>query len=189
MLSILLVIAGQVAVAPTPDPPDLAAYIAEVRAAGATEDAQGALEMVTSIIAGDSLLEFRKGESGEYGNSYSNATCMKPGLSSEEMASLRKEAADRRAPVLKALRHFADTDGSGFISSKEGWSVRRTFEFGAKLSFLVEKEGRDKDRLCKLLHVGASEFDASVERYSALVKALAGVPVRYLPPAVALEGS
>jgi len=187
MLSILLVIAGQVAVTPSPDPPDLAAYIADVRAAGATEDAQGALQMVAGIIAGDSILEFRKGESGEYGNSYSSATCMKPGLSKEELASLRKEAADRRAPVLKALRFFADADSSGFVSSKEGWAVRHTFEFGAKLAFLIEKEGRDKERLSKLLHVGASEFDASVELYSALVKALAGVPVRYLPAAVALE--
>mgnify|MGYP001767637750 CR=1 FL=1 len=187
MIPILLVIAGQAAAAPMPDPPDLAAYIADVRAAGATEDAQGALQMVASIIAGDSILEFHKGDSGEYGNTYSTATCVKPGLSKEELATLRKEAADRRAPVLKALRLFADGDGSGFISSKEGWSVRSTFEFGAKLSFLVDKEGRDKDRLCKLLHVGASEFDASIERYSALVKALAGVPVRYLPAAVTLE--
>ena len=187
MLAILLAIAGQVNATQTPDPPDLAAYIADVRAAGATEDAQGAIQMVAGIIAGDTVLEFRKGDSGEYGNSYSSATCAKPGLSAEELASLRKEAADRRNPVFKALRLFADADNSGFISSKEGWSVRRTFEFGAKLAFLVEKEGRDKDRLCKLLRVSGPEFDASLERYNALVKALAGVPVRYLPPAIALE--
>jgi hypothetical protein len=187
MLSLLLVMAGQISAAPTLDPPDLAAYIADVRAAGATEDAQGSLQTVAGIIAGDTILEYRKGDTGEYGTSYSSTSCPKPGLSAEELAQLRKELADRRSPIFKVLRVVADADSSGFVSSKEGWSVRRTFEFGAELSFLVEKEGRDKDRLCKLLHVTASEFDASLEHYRAMVRALAGVPVRHLPSAVALE--
>ena len=134
-------------------------------------------------MTGDTLLQFPKdADSGEYGNSYMNTSCVKPGLSTQELAQLRKDAEDRTRPVLKVLRSVADSDSSGFISSTEGWALRRNFEFGAKLAFLVEKEGKDKERLLKLLHVTPAEFDSQLAAYSRLVTAFSSTPVRFLPP-------
>ncbi|MHB1048035.1 MAG: hypothetical protein ACYC4P_18695 [Thermoanaerobaculia bacterium] len=182
MLAVTLALLAQMASSSPADPPDLLAYIDKVRSAGATEDAQGSIHMVAGIMTGDTVLQFPKdADSGEYGNSYMNSSCVKPGLSSQELAQLRKDAEDRTRPVMKVLKSVADADASGFISSAEGWGLRQTFEFGAKLAFLVEKEGKDRERLLKLLHVTPAEFDSQLAAYSRLVTAFSGTPVRFLP--------
>ena len=187
MLTLTVVLLAQMASSVPADPPDLVAYVEKVRSAGATEDAQGSLHMVAGIMTGDTLLQFPKdSDSGEYGNSYMNTSCPKPGLSTQELAQLRKESEDRTRPVLKVLRTVADSDTSGFISTAEGWALRRNFEFGAKLAFLVEKEGKDRERLLKLLHVTPEEFASKLAAYSRLVAAFSGTPVRFLPPAPVL---
>ena len=187
MLTVTVVLLAQMASTLPADPPDLVAYVEKVRSAGATEDAQGSLHMVAGIITGDTLLQFPKdADSGEYGNSYMNTACSRPGLSTQELARLRKDSEDRARPVLKVLRSAADADASGFISSAEGWALRRNFEFGAKLAFLAEKEGADRERLLALLHVTPAEFDGQLAAYSRLVAAFSGTPVRFLPPPPAL---
>jgi hypothetical protein len=72
--------------APQQLPCDLEAYIEEIKQAGATEGAKGSIDMVVSIMVGDELLEFPKNsETGEYGNSYRSASCLKPGLSNSTL--------------------------------------------------------------------------------------------------------
>ncbi len=188
MLLATIVLLAQTVSPPPPDPPDYLSYIAEVKAAGATEDAQAELLMVAGMMAGETVLEFPKNEeTGNYGMKYNSTTCPRPGLSKEELARLRKESDDRIAPILKTLRSVADADHSGFISSKEGSAVRRTFEFGARLSYLAKAEGPDRNRLCKLLPVTPAEFDRQLLAYAAFVKAFSGTPVRYLPPVPTLQ--
>jgi hypothetical protein len=179
----LLVLTGLPLLAePAAQPPDFLSYVEEVRKAGATEEAQSALLSVAVIMVGDSVLDFPKDpKSGEYGKSYRSTSCPRPGLSKEARSKLAEDAAARREPVLKRLREIADADHSGFVSTREGWEVRLTFEFGAELADLVPKEGTDRSMLCKLLHVTPAEFDQRLQGYSSLVKAFSGMTLRYLP--------
>lgn len=182
MLALLILFASPVVVEPRAEPPDFLAYVEEIRKAGATEEAQSALFGVAVIMVGDSILEFPKDpKTGEYGKSYHSTSCPLPGMSKEARSKALEEASTRREPVLTRLHEFADADNSGFVSTREGWEVRRTFEFGAELSALVAKEGTNRSVLCKILHVTPAEFDELLERYSSLVKVFSGTTVRYLP--------
>jgi hypothetical protein len=182
MLTLLILAALPLVAEPKADPPDFLAYVEEIRKAGETEEAQSALLSVAVIMVGDSILEFPKDpKTGEYGKSYHSTSCFLPGLSREERLKALKETSTRREPVLRRLREFADADHSGFVSTREGWEVRRTFEFGAELSALVPKEGTDRSVLCKLLHVTPAEFDELLKKYSSLAKAFSGMTVRCLP--------
>ena len=182
MLALLVLFALPLVVEPKAQPPDFLAYVEEVRKAGATEEAQSALLTVATIMVGDSVLDFPKDpKSGEYGKSYRSTSCPMPGLSKEARSKLAEESSTRLEPVLKRLREFADADHSDFVSTREGWEVRRTFEFGAELATLVVKEGTDRSVLCKLLHVTPAEFDERLQGYSSLMKAFSGMTLRYFP--------
>ena len=182
MLALLALFVSPLVVEPKAQPPDFLAYVEEVRKAGATEEAQSALFSVAVIMVVDNVLEFPKDpKTGEYGKSYRSTSCPVPGLSKEAKARLAEESSARREPVFKRLREIADADHSGFVSTREGWEIRRTFEFGVELATLVTKEGTDRSVLCKLLHVTPSEFDERLRGYSSLVKVFSDVTVRYLP--------
>ena len=182
MIAQLLLAATPLVATPPAPPADFLAYVEEVRQAGATETARSELVMVASIMAGTSVFEFRKDpQTGSYYQSYRSTSCPAPGLSAAERQKLFAEITARVEPVLKRLRAFADTDRSGFVSTAEGWEVRRTFEFGAELAALVPQEGTDRATLCKLLHVTPAEFDRRLEAYNALVRWFAGTEVRFLP--------
>ncbi|HVN76937.1 MAG TPA: hypothetical protein VMT19_11505 [Thermoanaerobaculaceae bacterium] len=188
MIALLVLAASPLLAEPPAQPPDFLAYMEEVRKAGATEDAQSALRTVAWIMVGDAIIEFPKDpETGGYGHSYRSTSCPAPGLSKEAREKLVADAVARTEPVLKRLREFADTDRSGFVSSREGWEVRLIFEFGAELADLVPKEGTDKAKLCKLLNVTPAEFDQRLEAYRSLVRWFAGMKVRYLPPIPAMD--
>jgi hypothetical protein len=187
---IALVILGLSALAgePPAQPPDFLAYVEEIRRAGATEEAKSALRMVAGMLVGDGVIEFPKDpETGLYGRSYRSTTCPAAGLSKEAREKLVADINARLEPVFERLKQFADTDHSGFVSTREGWQVRSTFEFGAELAALVPNEGRDKTRLCKLLHVTPAEFDQRLSAYRALVQWFTGTKVNYLPPAPVID--
>lgn len=163
-------------------PADQAAYIQQIRDSGMTEDARSAIEMVAAILVSDTILSFPKDEkSGEYGNSYSSASCLKPGLPQSEVARIRQEQVQKRAPVIARLKSIADSDCSGFVSSKEGWELRSVVQFGLKLAFLVKAEGPDIAKLQKLLHVSPGAFSAKLTAYRLIVAQLSDIPSVYMP--------
>jgi hypothetical protein len=163
-------------------PADLAAYMQEIRDSGMTEDARGAISMVAGILVGETTLSFPKDEkSGQYGNSYSSAFCLKPGLPQSEIARIRQEAAQKKAPVIARLKVIADSDCSGFVSSKEGRELRSVVEFGLKLAFLLKNEGPDVAKLQKLLHISPEAFSAKVTAYCRVVAQLSDLPSVHAP--------
>ena len=190
MLGLLVLFATPVAVGARPQPADFLAYVEQVRMAGATEEALSALGTVADIIVGDTVLEFPKDPvSGRYGKSYRSTTCPAPGLPEEARAKLAREASARCEPILERLRALADADRSGFVSTREGWGVRVTFEFGAELAALVAREGTDRSVLCKLLNVTPAEFGERLRAYASLVQGFSGLDVRCLPAVPPLPGS
>jgi hypothetical protein len=190
MIGLLFLAVSPLLATPPAQPPDFLAYIDEIRKAGASEDAQAQLRGVASIMVGNSIIDFPKDPvTGRYGKSYRSTSCPAPGLSREAREKLLADAAARVEPVFKRLREFADTDHSGFVSTREGWEVRLTFEFGAELADLLPQEGKDKAKLCKLLNVTSSEFDQRLKAYRSFVEWFANMKVRYLPPVPAIGTS
>ncbi len=190
MLGVLILLAAPIAGAAPPQPADFVAYMEEARRAGMTEDARDNLNMVAGIMVGSTVVEFpRDPASGGYGRAYRSTSCPAPGLSAEARAKLDREWAARREPVVTRLREVADADRSGFVSTREGWELRRTFEFGVQLAALVPREGADRARLCKLMNVVPAEFDQRLAAYAALVRAFAGLEVPFLPAAAAVPPS
>jgi hypothetical protein len=179
--SMVLLASGITAVTP-PAPADFSAYVEEVRKAGMTESARGDLRMVAGIMLGGTVVEFpRDPASGGFGRAYRSTSCPAPGLSAQARAKLAEEAAAREAPIVERLREVADTDRSGFVSTSEGWELRRTFEFGIQLAAMAPREGGDRAKLAKLMNVTPAEFEQRLTAYGALVRAFSGLPVRYLP--------
>lgn len=190
MLGALILLASPIAGAAPPQPADFVAFVEEARRAGMTEDARDNLNMVAGIMVGGTVVEFpRDPVSGGYGRAYRSTSCPAPGLAAEARAKLDREWAARREPVVTRLREVADADRSGFVSTSEGWELRRTFEFGVQLAALVPREGTDRVRLCKLMNILPAEFDQRLAAYAALVRAFAGMEVRFLPAASAVPPS
>ncbi len=187
MLGTIVLLASGITAGTPPLPADFSAYVEEVRRAGMTEDARGNLIMVAGIMVGDSVVDFpRDPASGGYGRAYRSTSCPAPGLSAEARAKLARELAARHGPVIERLRAVADADRSGFVSTNEGWELRRTFEFGAQLAALVPLEGADTAKLAKLMNLTPAEFERRVAAYGALVRAFSGMDVRFLPAVPAL---
>jgi len=179
MVFVTLFVAVRILAQAAPVPADLAEYLEEIKRSGASESARSALEMVATMVLGETILTFPKdAESGEYGMRYGNKTssCPTRELSAEEKARLQADWDRRLQPVFRVLREAADKDLSGFVSTAEGSELRRVYEFGAYLSFLAEHETHDKARLCELLHVSPQRFDSSLASYRALVPKLYGMP-------------
>lgn len=161
MLGTIVLLASGIRAGIPPVPADISAHMMEeVRRAGMTESSRSDLLMVAGIMVGGTVVEFPSDPAtGGYGRAYRSTSCPAPGLSAQARAKLAREVAVRREPVIKRLREVADTDRSGFVSTSEGWELRRTFEFGVQLAALVSREGTDRAKLCKLMNVSPAEFE------------------------------
>ncbi len=163
-------------------PCDLADYIEEIQRSGATESARGNLDIIARILVGETILTFQEdAESLQVGARYSNAFCFKPGMSPEELSLAREASRRKTAPVLAVLRRAADTDQSGFVSTKEGVELRRIFEFGVKLAFVSTGGRSDKAERSRLLEVSESEFETCLKSYQQLSSGLARIPDITIP--------
>jgi hypothetical protein len=169
-----------------PLPPDFVAYVEAVRAAGASESAQGDLKMVASILTGERVLEFPKDDDGDYtGESYRSKACPPPGLTPDQLDRWYDEKSKKLDPILAKLEELADADHSGFVTNPEAGDLRRAFIVGEKVAFLAEKETSDPHRLQELVRLEGTKFWTPLARYDSLVKALDGTPgisIRPLPP-------
>jgi hypothetical protein len=163
------------------DPADLARYIAQIRADGASETAQSSLETVAAILVGETLLEVSIEDDGSVGRSYSSTACPPPNASQAQLAAFEEEQDRKVQPVMQRLRRLADTDRSGFVSTAEGLKFRRDFETGFEIAALAKKDGIDSARLRDLLHMDDAALRTSIARYRQLVAELDGVPNLTIP--------
>lgn len=101
---------------------DLDEYVALIRESGMSESAVGSVGTVATILSGDTTFRATRGEDGSPGRSYGPPT-------HATQAVLASRAASREAWT-EFLKDQADTDGSGFVSTKEGQALRRRVETG-----------------------------------------------------------
>jgi hypothetical protein len=165
-------------------PADFTTYVEEIRAAGATEFAQSDLEGTAAVLVGQTIVDFPMEDDGTYmGMSYRSSVCPPPGLSAADREKWEENVSTRRRPVLERLKHVADADHSGFVSTAEGRRLRRDIEFGLKATFVSKNQGSaDPARLCVLLGMKAEDFQSSLDRYEGLRKQLAGMNADLLRP-------
>jgi hypothetical protein len=106
---------------------DLDEYVASIRASGMSESAAGSVRMVASILSGQTTFKTVPSPDGTLGRSYGGPDDSQLG---EEGDALRAVRATKLEVWKEFLKDRADTDGSGFVSTKEGWELRQRVETG-----------------------------------------------------------
>ena len=160
------------------DPPDLAEYIAKVRSAGLSENAESSVGMVARFVCGQSGFKLHKDESsGIYWVGMHSFTCPRPGLTEEELAAFNERNEIERAAIVDLLRPIADADQSGFVSSDEGWILRTVYEFGMKAGYVVSVEGSDPAFVSRGCNVSIEELQPRIEEYNRLAEAMSEVGI------------
>lgn len=169
-------------------PKDMDDYIAEIRKTGMSEMARAHVRTVAGILAGTTLLEYRTDPAnGRYWPSYRSTTCPNPNAGPDEVDEWTQLRLSEAAQLTLALQPFADFDGSGFVSSSEGYDFRRLFEFGCLVVKVKEEEGPIPEAIARASGMDVDEIEERIAEYEALsVKiALAGA-TRF--PSIALDG-
>jgi hypothetical protein len=169
------------------DPPDMAAYIAQIRELGMTERAKGDLSMVAGIRVGSTLLLFEKSAvPGRYATSFMSTACPVPGADPDAVKEWQDELRDREDSDMSLLREHADLDRSGFVSTQEAMEFRGLVEFGYLAAHVTQHEGTSLDIVARAVGLKASETQARVGRYNNLAKRLNDFS-EYKVPLVRLE--
>lgn len=160
-------------------PADLKAYIEEIKAAGMTEQAAGAIRMVAAIETGSTVLQIETDEKGKVSShQYTAALCPRPGMSEEARAELRKQMDAMNAKVkseMERLKPLADTDGSGFVSTEEGGRFRNLYEFGKGVLVVTADGLRDGGQVAERLQMPVDKLRTDLAAY-AEIKGFAPLP-------------
>ena len=124
-------------------------YVATVRETGMTERAASDIRGTAGVVAGSNTFTATRAPDGSIGRGYSGPP------TGRSIRTMREIAADRESWTA-FLKQQADTDHSGFVSTKEGDALRRLVEMGLvadqlKLGTLEELE--------KALPADSSEAD------------------------------
>jgi hypothetical protein len=124
--------------------------------------------MAADLLAGGSTFKATRTPDGSIGRSYSGKMCFVPTKDEtllEKQRALREKLLAKVDAWAKFLQKQADTDGSGFVSTEEGRSLRRRVEMGliaAQLSITV-------DELAKALFEDRAGVVADIAAYSRLL--------------------
>ena len=153
---------GQVAFAQA----DFEQYVEKIRKAGMTEDAAGSLQMAAAILSGATVFEVKRAPDGSLGHSYSSAICFRPGADREKLRALREKIEAKQEAWLAFLKKYADTDGSGFVATDEGWALRRRVELGLLVPQVPDI--KSVDDLAKAVHEDRVQVLADLAAYAKL---------------------
>src|SRR5689334_6149584 len=152
-----------------PAPSDLERYLKERRAAGMTEGAEMYLNSIADVRSGGTFLTFEKRPDGGYSGFYMSTTCARPGADPKRLAAFRQQIEKKMATELQPLKKLADADGSGFVSTREGEDTLKLIEFAWEVTYLVDREGRDRSQLAHAMGLTPSTFDQKLRDYRSLL--------------------
>ncbi len=163
-------------------PPDLTAYIAEIKRDMMSEDARSALRMIAGIRVGQTDLKYSNGSSGDrYSRSYRSTTCPRPGADPDAVAEWHAALGERVEEEVERLRAFADSDSSGFVSTTEGRTFRRLVEFGYLVKQIIQVEGRSIEAVSAAAGLTAEEAGQQLQEFDELASRMADNGLRPLP--------
>ncbi len=152
------------------DPPDLAAYVAEVRERGMAEPTQQLLERVAGIATGAIPVRMAY-QGGVWQTQQGNPPLAPDGRDAEEDRR-RQAVQDAIADVVRALEPMADADRSGFVSSAEAKALYNLVMTGLGLAHLQAEADLDYAAQAKAMHVSRADLQRMVRDFNAIVDAL-----------------
>jgi hypothetical protein len=137
------------------DPPDLQAYLSEIRQSGISEVGKGALLMVAALRNGYTELFFQQAPDGSYGMGFTNLLCKNPNMDPDIARKEREVAEMKNGLEMVRLKPLVDADKSGFVTTAEAMQFRQLVEFGYRIAYLTAQEHNDLQATCKAM--GMSE--------------------------------
>jgi hypothetical protein len=162
---------------------DFDTYVEQIRKTGMSESASNALRMVARVLSGASAFKATHAANGTIGRAYDSMTF--PPTLGEKLLEEQRAKLDA---WMKLLQKQADRDGSGFVSTEEGYALQRMVETG----LIAAQLGiTDADELAKAVFKNRAGAVADIAAYSRLLAAAAqqgleGLPG--LPPGLAGTG-
>ena len=148
---------------------DFEEYVGSIRESGMAERAASDVRMMASILAGGSGFTATRLPDGSVGQSYGAP----PG--GRDLRERRATASNMESWTA-FLRQQADSDQSGFVTTKEGWALRQLVEMGL---IAHQLKLRSLEELEQAQPLNASEADLaaySALRAGALKQGLEGLP-------------
>jgi hypothetical protein len=168
---------GVLCVAPFADAQsDFDDYVASIRESGMAERAASDLRMMASILAGGAGFTATRLPDGSVGQSYG------PPPGGRDLRERRATASNMESWTA-FLRQHADTDQSGFVTTKEGSALRRLVEMGLVADQLKTHSLEELERAQPLSSSEADLAAYAALRAGALKQGLEGLPA--LPRGVA----
>jgi hypothetical protein len=164
------------------DPPELAAYIAEIRANRTSASAEMRLRQASALITRDVIVSVKRDDSTGIWHRVSQqqgTRCLAPGADSLaveqhrlEVVRQRREEEERVALVMVELRKLADEDRSGFVSDQEGEKLSQLIEFGYLVDSFLSARPTPKSEMPPWLSAEGilariSKFNTLAERFNA----------------------
>jgi len=161
---------------------DLDAYIEEIRASGMSEMAKNSIEFMASLCEGTRLLEFRPDSaSGRYFPGYTNTTCSLPDAGKQSGKGSRETEEAKSDRLVKELKRLADTDNSGFVTTKEGFEFRYLIEYGYLAAQVIKDEGASLESIARASGKDVKDAEVQLARYSKSAQELREAGVAELP--------
>lgn len=159
---------------------DFEAYVEQIRESGMTEQAASSIRTAASIVSGASVLTAKPSPDGKsIGRSYTSALCFRPGIDDEKAKALREKIEAEKQVWIDFFKKAADTDGSGFVSSIEGWALRERVELGILAPQIEQAESVDE--LVELLHQKRDQLVEGLTAYAHLRQGAAKEGLEGLP--------
>jgi hypothetical protein len=163
-------------------PSDLESYLESIRAARISEVGRSQILTIAGICAGATILDYRKDESsGRYWPSYTSATCPKPDADPPQVEQWKKLRLSESDVLTDKLKPFADTDGSGFVTTKEASDFRWLVEFGYLVNQVNREEGTSAALIARASGYDTGEVARKVKEYDALAHKIDEAGVTKLP--------
>ena len=129
--------------------------------------------MIADIKLGGTILRFERDEAtGRYRTGYSGTMCKAPGADPEAWRALQEEHARKLERELEILEPVADTDGSGFVSTREGASFRNAMELGARAAFIYTDLDADLELTLEALGMDEEELADRLAAYHGYLEQL-----------------
>ena len=148
---------------------DLEEYLASIRESGMAERAASDVRMVAAILASGSGFTASRLPDGSVVQSYGSP----PGGRDHKE---RRATASTMESWTAFLRQQADTDQSGFVTTKEGWALRQLVEMGLMAHQLRLHSLEELERAQPLNSSEADLAAYTALRAEALKEGLEGLP-------------
>jgi hypothetical protein len=177
-----MVLVLSVSGAQSQDPPDLQEYLQKIRDDGMSEGARMQLHTISAIILGQSILEFHEDDStGRLWPGYMSASCPNPNSDPTEEAVRQRRLTTELETLVSQLKPIADSDSSGFVSTREGHAFRELVEFGYLAAHVTDTGGATLKVIAKASGLSEGDVDEKLSAYRRLADRMATASIKPLP--------